>query len=478
MQQILLPGFSGAELPSWVAVRLRSGLPGVCLYGDNIESREQLKMLCASIKEANPRAIIAIDEEGGDVTRLFYKEGSPYPGNAVLGRIDDLAITAEVATAVAADLREIGVNLNLAPVVDINSEPKNPVIGVRAFGADPNLVSRHGAIWTRALQSAGVAACAKHFPGHGDTVADSHLDLPVVRASAEMLRSRELQPFIGQIGANVAAIMTSHILIPALDSDAPATFSKQIISGLLKDELGFGGVVITDALDMKGASGEIGIPEAAVRSLAAGCDLLLTGPAQTEADLQAIEVTLAAAMNDPILAERYEDAFLRIQDLVDNLAAVNPEEVISAELPPPQSISQAFAVNERVLQIFKDPATKQKSVFWFQITSAANMAIGQVPWGPAAVRKEVISVTDATDIGDFLKSDSAAGSPLLVACGRGILESESKREIAAAVSAAGGIVIDMAAVSLSSGVDILTFGASRAVAVALVDYLESELKTL
>lgn len=184
MQQILLPGFSGPVLPEWVASRLRSGLPGICLYGDNIVSRRQLTELCSAIRDANPEAIIAIDEEGGDVTRLFYLEGSPYPGAALLGRLDDVAVTAALATALAHDLRDVGINLNLAPVVDINSEPENPVIGVRSFGADPELVARHGAVYTKALQGAGVAACAKHFPGHGDTRADSHLDLPVVHADA------------------------------------------------------------------------------------------------------------------------------------------------------------------------------------------------------------------------------------------------------------------------------------------------------
>ncbi len=475
MQQILLPGFSGAELPSWVAARLRSGLPGICLYGDNIESREQLKALCTAIREANPRAIIAIDEEGGDVTRLFYKEGSPYPGNAILGRLDDLALTAGVATAVANDLRAIGVNLNLAPVVDINSEPKNPVIGVRSFGADPELVSRHGAAWSGALQSAGVAACAKHFPGHGDTVADSHLDLPVVHANAETVRNREMRPFLGQIEANVAAIMTSHIVVPALEPEVPATLSKVIITEVLKEELGFTGVVITDALDMKGASGEIGIPEAAVRSLAAGCDLLLTGPAQTDEDLQAIEGTLANAVADPILAERYEDALLRIQELTDNLAAVSSGAVISATLPSSQGIFGVFEVSQHAKQVLSNGGG---SVTWIELTSSANMAIGHVPWGPAVVRDGVLHVNSSQQIAELLSAESAKEQGLLVACGRNILQSEAKREIADAVSKAGGIVVDMAAVTPETGIDILTFGASKAVSLALVDYVESELKTL
>src|SRR5690606_2618664 len=167
---------------------LRQGLAGVCLFGDNIESLAQLQRLTASILDANPQAVIAIDEEGGDVTRLFYDVGSPYPGNAVLGRIDDAAYTRDVAVDVGRQLRQAGCTMTFAPDVDINSNPDNPVIGVRSFGADPALVARHSAAWVEGLQSTGIAVSAKHFPGHGDTAQDSHLALPVVDVSLDVLR--------------------------------------------------------------------------------------------------------------------------------------------------------------------------------------------------------------------------------------------------------------------------------------------------
>ncbi|HEU4807586.1 MAG TPA: glycoside hydrolase family 3 N-terminal domain-containing protein, partial [Homoserinimonas sp.] len=274
---VLLPGFIGTTLPDWVVTRLRNGLAGVCLFGDNIESLPQLQLLTEAILEANPFAVIAIDEEGGDVTRIFYDVGSPYPGNAILGRMDDLAYTEAVAVSVGQQLRQAGCTMTFAPDVDVNSNPSNPVIGVRSFGADPALVARHGAAWVRGLQSTGIAVSAKHFPGHGDTAQDSHLALPVVDIPLETLMVRELAPFRAAIAAGAASIMTSHILLPQIDPDAPATLSSRILQGLLRGELGYEGVIVSDALDMAGASAVTGIPEAAVRAIGAGCDLLCIG---------------------------------------------------------------------------------------------------------------------------------------------------------------------------------------------------------
>jgi beta-N-acetylhexosaminidase len=167
--ETLLPGFAGTVLPSWLRERLRAGLGGVCLFAENISSPTQLRALTDSIMAANPYAIIAVDEEAGDVTRLFAATGAPFPGNAVLGRLDDVDTTRDTAAAIGWSLREAGCTVNFAPCVDVNSRSDNPVIGVRSFGSDADLVARHGAAWVAGLQSTGVAATAKHFPGHGDT---------------------------------------------------------------------------------------------------------------------------------------------------------------------------------------------------------------------------------------------------------------------------------------------------------------------
>src|SRR5690554_1985066 len=278
----LMPGFEGTDLPNWVERRLREGMGGVCLFATNVESPAQLARLTEAIRAANPNAVISIDEEGGDVSRLYQREGSPFPGNAVLGRLDDTDLTYAVGEQVGRELRAVGVNLTLAPDVDINSNAANPVIGVRSFGATPDLVARHGVAWTRGVQSMAVAANAKHFPGHGDTAQDSHVARPTVDASLETLRTRELAPFVAAVSGGVQTIMTSHIMVPALDPDNVATFSKATLTDLLRGEYGFEGVIVSDALDMAGASGEIGIPAAAARALAAGCDLLCIGTANTD----------------------------------------------------------------------------------------------------------------------------------------------------------------------------------------------------
>lgn len=299
----LMPGFSGIAVPVWILDAYDAGLAAVCLYGTNVASPVQLRDLCAGLRAHSPSTLIAVDEEGGDVTRLHYLTGSPQPGNAVLGRLDDVTLTATSAATIGQELASLGINLNLAPDADVNSEADNPVIGVRSFGAEPDLVARHTAAWIRGLEDSGVASCAKHFPGHGSTTTDSHLELPRVSANAATLEARELVPFRALVEARGATVMTSHILVDALDPENPATFSSRILQGLLREELGFEGVILTDALDMAGASAQTGVPEAAVRALLAGTDLLClgsdTGPELYEQTLAAITAAVAEGRLTP-----------------------------------------------------------------------------------------------------------------------------------------------------------------------------------
>jgi beta-N-acetylhexosaminidase len=386
----LLPGFVGTELPEWLRARLRNGLAGVCLFGDNVTSRQQLRILTEQIREANPRALIAIDEEGGDVTRLYHQSGSPWPGNAVLGRIDDTAYTEAVATAVGWELRGVGVNLDFAPDVDINSNPNNPVIGVRSFGTDPVLVARHSAAWVRGLERTGTATSAKHFPGHGDTAADSHLALPVIDLPLDELRRRELVPFVAAIAAGARTIMTSHILMPQVDASGPATFSRLILQGLLREELGFDGVIVSDALDMKGASGEIGIAAAAVRALAAGCDLLCIGTDNTDQQMAEIETEIVLAVSEGRLeASRLAEAVARTLALGDQLY----EE--ARQLPVPEERRIAVPENfslERTIGAFDiRPGTAvQKSRVLVSVATDANIAVGISPWGVTAAGADTL----------------------------------------------------------------------------------------
>ncbi|WP_066040991.1 beta-N-acetylhexosaminidase [Herbiconiux solani] len=489
----LLPGFEGPELPEWVERTLREGLAGVCLFGENIVSREQLRALTAAIRAANPGALIAIDEEGGDVTRLYYDRGAPFPGNAVLGRLDDLDATRAVAAAVGAELRDAGVNLDFAPDVDVNSDPRNPVIGIRSFGSDPVLVARHGAAWVQGLQAEGVAASIKHFPGHGDTAQDSHLSLPTVDVSVELLRERELPPFAAAVAAGALTVMTSHILLPQIDPDNPATFSPVILNDLLRGELGFTGVIVSDALDMVGASGVIGIPAAAVRALAAGCDLLCIGTRNTEQQLEQIVVRIAEAVDSGELeASRLEDASERLDALTATLAAAQPgvrmgdrPEATSEPAPtsPPAAEPDARPDQDRIAGTFRvapEAGDLLEGPGWLlvRVDTVANIAVGEVPWGPFAALEgsatdlPMLAVTER-DWRDRIADIPETAYVLVVG-----KDNERRPEVVALIDALRDRQRRVIAADLGwPGEDpryagLATYGASALVGEALAGYLE------
>lgn len=453
---VLLPGFTGTALPPWLEARLRDGLAGVCLFAENIASPAQLRELTDAIRTANPLAVIAIDEEGGDVTRLHAATGSPYPGNALLGRIDDLELTAEVGRTVARELRAAGVGLNFAPDADVNSNPDNPVIGVRSFGADPRRVAEHVAAWVAAHEAEGVATSAKHYPGHGDTAEDSHLALPVVDRSPTELAERELVPFAAAIRAGARTIMTSHLLLPRLDPERPATFSPAVL-GALRRDLAFDGVIVTDALDMAGASGRTGIPAAAVRALAAGCDLLCLGTRNTDAQLDAIVAAVAEALDRGDLdAGRLDDAAGRVRSLASGLAAPS-----DAAAPEPSfdagRVLAAFDIRPGTAPVAHAPIVV--------LETTANIAVGATPWGPAAAGADVLRVRE----GDPVPALDVA--PVLV----GIANHRHAwvRALVEAVRAEhpDTVVVDMGWPSPDRAyADVATFGASRLAGTALLEW--------
>ena len=335
--RVQLASFPGPVLPSPWAELLAAGLGGICLFGSNLTGvAADVAALTAAVRAAAPQALVGIDEEGGDVTRLHTRTASPVLGPAVLGALDDLALTEATGRRVAADLAAVGIDPDLGPVADVNSQPDNPVIGTRSFGADPAAVAAHVAAWTRGLQSAGVAACVKHFPGHGDTAQDSHLTLPVLHADEATLDVRELPPFAAAVQAGAAAVMTSHLVVPALDERWPATFSASIL-GRLRGALGFDGAIVSDALDMAGASAGRGIPAAAVLSLAAGADLLCIGPDKDAALVRDVQAAIVAAVADGSLPmERLRDAAARVARIrrASWVAGPHPDDGGEAGLEP------------------------------------------------------------------------------------------------------------------------------------------------
>lgn len=386
----LMPGFSGHTMPEWVAEAFDAGMLSVCIYGENVHDSAQLQALGLQLRAACPDALLAIDEEGGEVTRLHYLEGSPHPGAAVLGRIDDDGYTQRIGSRVGHEILSAGFNLALGPVADVNSNPANPVIGTRSFSADPIRAGRHVAGWILGLQKTGALACAKHFPGHGDTSTDSHLGLPTIDVSPETLSERELVPFRAAIDAGVACVMTSHILLPQVDQDAPATFSSRILQGILRDELGFRGVIVSDALDMQGASGEIGIAEAAVRALIAGCDLLCLGTSTGPALLFEIEAAVIRAVGEGRLPEdRLSDAAARVR----GLDGATPTDVSADSALLPAEFLRIAASFEGVAGA-RDWLAAHPNAAVICVESEANMAVGAAPWGPFAAAAHPLPGTE------------------------------------------------------------------------------------
>ncbi|HHH30687.1 MAG TPA: beta-N-acetylhexosaminidase [Polyangiaceae bacterium] len=319
--QLLVGGFSGTTLPTSYATALAEGRrAGAILFARNIESVDQVVALNAAIIEAaatQAPPLIAVDQEGGRVARLT----APFldvPPMRRLGERDDLGLTREVAVQMARELSAHGFNLDFAPVMDVDSNPDNPIIGDRSFGRDARTVMTHGVAFIQGLQRENVLACAKHYPGHGDTSLDSHLDLPTVDQPLDRLKRIEIPPFRAASGAGVASMMSAHVVYPALEPAVPATFSRAVCTALLRHEIGFDGVLFSDDLEMGAIAKHHGIARAARESIWAGCDVLLICSDEALQD-QAHAALVKACDDDPRFLERCREAAtrsLRIRRLV------------------------------------------------------------------------------------------------------------------------------------------------------------------
>ena len=314
--RLAVVGFSGHSVPDDLR-RLATSfdLAGVIYFARNVESPEQVAELSrevASLGRDWP-LWISVDQEGGRVARL-RAPFTEWPPAATLGRSGDELLAARFAAALAAEMRAVGINLDYLPVLDVLTNPANPVIGDRALSDRADDVARLGATLVRTLQGAGLTACGKHFPGHGDTSVDSHHGLPVVEHDQRRLEAVEWVPFRRAIAEGVASIMTAHLHVPALDADHIASFSRRVVTGLLKEALGFGGVVFTDDLGMKAVSASTPLPDAAVQAVAAGCDVTLLCNSTTGEQVAAIEALIRAAESGALSQTRLDDAFRRQHD--------------------------------------------------------------------------------------------------------------------------------------------------------------------
>lgn len=402
---VLLPCFDGTVPPDWIRRRVAGGLGGVCLFARNVGDGARLADLTAALHAERDGVVIAIDEEAGDVTRIDAATGSRFPGAAALGRVDDVALTAVIAGQVGTMLADVGVTLNFAPCADVAVDPANPVIGSRSFGPDVGLVERHTAAWVTGQQAAGVAACAKHFPGHGDTDADTHLALAVINGTAEDVWAQGLPPFQAAIRAGVAAIMAGHLLVPAVD-DLPASVSHRWLTEVLRGDLGFTGAVVSDALEMAALRDRYGIPGAAVRALAAGTDLLcIGGDPMPESALDAIrDAIVTAVRNGELPAARLADAAASAATL-----GHRPTEGVD---PRP-----AAAAAGRAIQVAGPLPSLTAPTLVLRCEERPNIAVGVIPWGPNPfLPAELQPFETVLHPGDSLPVNAVrdAGSVLLV----------------------------------------------------------------
>src|SRR5262245_2183694 len=311
--QLAIAGFAGHAIPADLRALAREfDLGGVILFARNVAAPDQVADLSREAQElAGELPLwVSVDQEGGRVARL-RSPFTVWPPMLTLGRSGDERLAARFARALAAELRAVGITLDYTPVLDILTNPSNPVIGDRALAERAEDVARLGRTIIRTLQAEGIAACGKHFPGHGDTSTDSHFELPIIEHPPDRLEAVELEPFRAAIEEGVAAIMTAHILISALDEERPATLSPRIVDGMLRRDLGFGGLVLSDDLEMKAISARYGTPEATVLAVAAGCDAVLMCGAETDRQAAALEAVIRATEDGTLPIARVEDAIAR-----------------------------------------------------------------------------------------------------------------------------------------------------------------------
>ena len=338
--QLLIAGFNGHQIP----IELRSlakefGLGGVILFARNIAEPEQVADVAFEAARLVPDipAWVSVDQEGGRVARL-KAPFTEWPPMATLGRSGDVKLAERFARALAAELKAVGITLDYAPVLDVHTNPKNPVIGDRALAEKADEVARLGAAIVRTLQAEGIAACGKHFPGHGDTSADSHHELPLVEHPPERLREVEFRPFQAAIEAGVATIMTAHVFVPSLDDKRPATLSHHVVTDILRHELKYEGVILSDDLEMKAIAAEYAVPDAAVLAIEAGCDGALICSGDHAAQWAALEAIVHAIEADRLRLSRVEDALKRQQRATERFLATT----IAARPPAGRTLRSAL----------------------------------------------------------------------------------------------------------------------------------------
>lgn len=336
--QLLLTGFGGTQIPAELrSLAQEFDLGGTIIFARNVEAPEQVAELAIGTQELAGELPLwfAVDQEGGRVARL--REGfTRWPAMATLGRAQDAELATRFARALAHELHAVGITLDFTPVLDVLTNPKNPAIGDRALSDKADDVARFGRIIIDILQSQGIAAAGKHFPGHGEAGVDSHNEMPIVDLPPDRLDAVELVPFRAAIEARVAFMLTAHLLFPAFDEEFPATLSPRLVTGLLRDKLQFDGAILTDDLDMGAIASRYPIEQAAVQAIAAGCDGLLICGQDYDKKARALEALIHAVEAETLPLKRVEDAIARMRAAKERFLLSQPRRKVD-----PRAVRQA-----------------------------------------------------------------------------------------------------------------------------------------
>ncbi|WP_316959409.1 glycoside hydrolase family 3 N-terminal domain-containing protein [Streptomyces sp. TRM68367] len=316
----LVAGFDGTTtVPDELKRLVDRGLGGVILFTRNVRAADQVRRLTDALRSLRPDLLVAIDNEGGGIGHLVAAGAPDVPGSYALGVADDPGLTARCADALAGHLAALGITASYAPVADLQHDPRNPIVRTRSFGADPGLAARHLRAWITATEARGIASCAKHFPGHGGTDTDSHHGIAVDPRPYDTLHA-DLEPFRAAMAAGVPMLMSAHVVFPALDANRPATLSRRILGDLLRHELGFDGVLVSDALEMKAIADRYGEAAGARIALAAGADQVIVAVPDLDVTLACRDAVLGALGTGHLPAERVEEAARRVRRLAERYA--------------------------------------------------------------------------------------------------------------------------------------------------------------
>ena len=419
----LMPGVSGSGVEPWHRAAFAAGVESVCLFADAVGSPARVAATVRALRRVVPSLLIATDEEGGEVTRVEAVAGSSLLSARALGVIGDVEVTRAQARLQARLLRRAGVDWTFAPVADVNVDPRNPVIGVRSFGLDAAQVGEQVAAAVEGLQQGGIAATAKHFPGHGDTHVDSHEDLPTLDVDLATLEARELVPFRHAIGAGVASVMTGHLRVPVIDPVAPMSLSRAATTGLLREQLGYAGVVVTDAVEMGAVSGpgREHLAAAVVAGLLAGADVVCLGAeGQERAVSDSADAVFAALADGTLSVEVLEDAARRrasLRYIGARSAAADLEALVDAD------VERLSAAAPRSLAISGEARVRTPGVDILTVAARPGYAAGPTGWRLAQrlvaagfdVREVSSAVPDDTDRDLVIEVRDAWKDPALTA---------------------------------------------------------------